>query len=153
MILVLCVMAGCAGKEKLPPDFEKPYQRSTYSFDQGLYPSDQDLFLRYRINPGDVLDVMFQIKSQKAEEFKINLYHEIQVKFPDLPNLSSTQKIMPTGKIALPYIGEVYVLDKTVNEATRMLKEKYSTTFVDPQVTVNVTNIDERIEQIRRDLE
>jgi polysaccharide export outer membrane protein len=152
MILgVLIFLWGC-GPKYLPEDFEKPYQRTTYSFDQGMYPSDEDLFLQYRIQPGDVLDVVFQIKAQKATEFRINLYHRIQVTFPDLPELNSEQKIMPTGEIILPYIGEVKVLDLTPEEATKLLEKKYERILLDPQVTVKVTNIDVRIEQIRDDL-
>lgn len=154
-MMFVCVIAfllsGC-GPKYLPEDFEKPYQRTTYSFDQGMYPSDQDLFLEYQINPGDVLDVMFQITAQKQETFKIDLYHEIEVVFPDLPELSSTQKIMPTGDIILPYIGQVKVLDLTLEETTKLLEEKYKYILLDPQLSVKVTNMDVRIEQIRRDL-
>jgi len=155
LVFVLCLVIflhGCGGEGKLPPDFEKPYHRTTYSFDQGTYPSDQDLFLAYTITPGDVLDVMFQIKAQKAEEFRIDLFHEIQVIFPDLPELSNIQKIMPTGNIVLPYIGEVYVLGLTLDETHALLEKKYSKILLDPQVVVKVTNMDARIEQIRRDL-
>ena len=150
-LMVLFILAGCAPKY-LPEDFEKKYERTTYSFDQGMYPSDQDLFLEYRIQPGDVLDVVFQIKAQKAETFKIDLYHRIQVTFPDLPELNSEQKIMPTGEIILPYVGEVKMLGLTPEQATKMLEKKYEYILLDPQVTVKVTNIDVRIEQIRNDL-
>lgn len=148
---ILLLLVGC-GPKYLPEDFERPYQRTTYSFDQGMYPSDEDLFLQYRIQPGDVLDVVFQIKAQQAQEFRINLYHRIQVTFPDLPELNSEQKIMPTGEIILPYIGEIKVLDLTPEEATKLLEKKYERILLDPQVTVKVTNIDVRIEQIRDDL-
>jgi polysaccharide biosynthesis/export protein len=158
-IIALCLffctaifLNGCAKKGELPPDFEKPYERTTYSFDQGTYPSDQDLFLTYKITPGDVLDVMFQIQAQKAEEFKIDLYHEMQIVFPDLPDLTHTQKIMPTGDIVLPYIGQVHVLGLTLNEVHTLLEEKYEKILLDPQLSVTVTNMDARIEQIRKDL-
>ncbi len=153
--LIVCmtiIFNGCSKEGKLPPDYEKPYERTTYSFDQGTYPSDQDLFLTYRISPGDVLDVMFQIQAQKAEEFRIDLYHEIHVVFPDLPNLTITQKIMPTGDIVLPYIGQVHVLGLTLNETHALLEEKYQKILLDPQLSVTVTNMDARIEQIRDDL-
>lgn len=148
MILFCC---SCSN-HSLPKNYEKPYQQTTYSFDQGTYPSDQNLFLRYRITPGDVLDVMFQINAQQAEEFKIDLYHEIKVVFPEVPELSNTQKIMPTGKIVLPYINEVYVLGKTITEVHDLLEKKYSKILLDPQLSVTVTNMDARIEQIRNDL-
>lgn len=144
-------LTGCSQK-KLPDDYERPFHRTTYSFDQGLYPSNQDLFLEYRIVPGDVLDVMFQIQAQKQKEFKINLYHIIDIKFPDLPELSVSQKIMPTGEIILPYIGAVKILGKTLKETTKLLEEKYSKILLDPEVFVSVINMDARIERIRKDL-
>lgn len=155
LFFILCLVIllnGCSTTGNLPPDFEKPYHRTTYSFDQGTYPSDQDLFLVYTITPGDVLDVMFQINAQKAEEFRIDLYHEIDVVFPDLPTLSNTQKIMPTGNIVMPYVGEVYVLGLTLDEVHALLAKKYAKILLDPQLVVKVTNMDARIEQIRKDL-
>ncbi|MBU3950554.1 MAG: polysaccharide biosynthesis/export family protein [Proteobacteria bacterium] len=151
VLVVTFFLSGC-GPKYIAEDFEKPYQRTTYSFDQGMYPSDQDLFLQYRITPGDVLDVMFQITAQQQESFEIDLYHEIEVVFPDLPQLTSTQKIMPTGDIILPYIGQVKVLGLTLEQTTKLLEEKYKYILLDPQLSVKVTNMDVRIEQIRRDL-
>jgi polysaccharide export outer membrane protein len=152
IVLLAIFLNGCAKEGELPPDFEKPYHRTTYSFDQGTYPSDQDLFLTYRISPGDVLDVMFQIQAQKAEEFRIDLYHEIHVVFPDLPDLTLTQKIMPTGDIVLPYVGQVHVLGLTLDETHDLLEKKFEKILLDPQLSVTVTNMDARIEQIRKDL-
>ncbi len=59
---------------------------------------------------------------------------------------------MPTGDIVLPYIGQVHVLGLTLNETHALLEEKYKKILLDPQLSVTVTNMDARIEQIRRDL-
>lgn len=152
MILVMMAVIGCAPEAKIPQDYEIPLERNTFSFDQGMYPSDLDLFLEYRIQPGDILDVLFQIQAQLQDTFTINLYHILEIKFPDLPEMTVNQKILPTGNIVLPYIGEFHVLGMTLDEATEALEKAYEGILLDPEIFVRVVNIDVRIEQLRRDL-
>ena len=149
---LLVFLASCGPETRIPEDYEVPLERKTFSFDQGMYPSDMDLFLEYRIQPGDVLDVLFQIQAQLQDRFTINLYHIIEVKFPDLPEMTVVQKILPTGNIVLPYIGEYRVLGLTLEEAKAGLNKAYESILLEPDIFVRVTNIDVRIEQLRRDL-
>lgn len=153
LIMIVFVLGafGCSSKT-IPDDSEVPVGRTTFSFDQGTYPSDLDLFAKYLINPGDVLDVLFQIKRQKAEKFPITLYHTVSLRFVNVPELNVTQEVMPTGKIVLPYIGEISVLGKTASELTKELKEAYSSVLREPELYVTIPNFNVRIDQIREDL-
>lgn len=143
---------GCSKNAKLPADCELPIKRTTFSFDQGTYPSDLDLFLEYRISSGDVLDVLYQISRTKKKEFPITLYHTVSVKFVDAPHLNETQEVLPDGTIVLPYIGQIPVLDKTIPELTRELKDRYGKILRDPELYVTVPDFDARIKQLRHDL-
>ncbi len=154
LLLAGGIVLGATGCKtgNISPESEVPFARTTFSFDQGIYPSDLDLFPKYTISPGDVLDVLFQIQRNQVERFPITLYHTISVKFVDLPNLNEVQDVLPDGTIMLPYLGAVYVLDKTATELTDELKEKYSGVLRDPELYVTILNFNARIEQLRRDL-
>ena len=145
-------LSGCSNHARLPADCELPIKRTTFSFDQGTYPSDLDLFLEYRISPGDVLDVFYQINRMKKKDFPITLYHTVSVKFVDVPNLNETQEVLPDGTIVLPYLGQVPVVGKTIAELTRELKERYSKILRDPELYVTIPDFDARIKQLRADL-
>lgn len=152
-LAVLGVLCGCRSHQpSIAPDCEVPLTSTTFSFDQGTYPSELDLFNKYRIAPGDILDVIFQIRRQKVKHFPITLYHTINVKFVDMPQLNETQEVLPNGTIVLPYLGEVYVLGKTPKELRQELIRMYSKELRNPELYVTVQNFNARIDQLRADL-
>jgi len=148
---IFIVGQGCSSRS-VPADSEIPLNRNTFSFDQGTYPSDLDLFSKYQISPGDVLDVLFQIRRKKVDRFPITLYHTVSVKFVDLPKLNETQKVLPNGEIKLPYLGGVYVLEKTPEELRHELEDKYSDILKDPEIYVTIPDFAARVRQLRKDL-
>jgi len=152
LFVAVPILFSCSPTAKLPSDCEVPFEKTTFSFDQGTYPSDLNLFLEYRISPGDVLDVFYQIMRIKKEDLPIDLYHTIAVKFVDVPELNEEQEVLPDGTIVLPYVGQVPVVGKTIGELTEELKYKYSRVLRDPELYVTVPNFYARIEQLRHDL-
>ena len=152
LFVAVPIFFGCSQNAKLPADCEVPFGRTTFSFDQGTYPSDLNLFLEYRISPGDVLDVFYQIMRIKKENLKIDLYHTVAIKFVDVPELNEEQEVLPDGTIVLPYIGQVPVVGKTIGELTQELRNGYSRVLRDPELYVTIPNFYARIEQLRHDL-
>ena len=91
---------------------------TTFPFDQEESP--YDIFTEYLLAPGDVLDVLYQIKTwQEQDEFFLAVDHTVAVKFANLPELNEEQFVRPDGTISLPYIGQVYVVGKTVEQLVR----------------------------------
>ncbi|MCK5594543.1 polysaccharide biosynthesis/export family protein [bacterium] len=152
MVLLLVFIQGCSVSRPIQRDCEVSLGTTTFSFDQGAYPSDLGLFSKYLITPGDVLDVLYQIRRTKVDKFPITLYHTISVKFVDLPKLNETQEVLPNGTIILPYLGKVDVLEKTPSELRDELKKRYSSILQDPEIYVTVPGFNARIEQLRGDL-
>jgi polysaccharide export outer membrane protein len=148
LILSLFIFNSCGDKRCC----EKSYERTTFSFDQGTYPSDNDLFPEYRIIAGDVLDVFYQINKVLVEKYKITLFDSITVNFIDLPDLNVIQQVLPDGTITLPFIGQISVVDKTPLELEKEIKSKYKKYLKNPELYVLISNFDGRIEQLRKDL-
>ena len=154
LVPVLLFITGCATSSNLsniPADSEISMERTTYSFDQDKTP--YNLFPEYRILPGDVLDVLFQVQTWlKKNEFYLSVDHIIEVKFVHTPELNERQTIRPDGTITLPYLGEVYVIEKTVSQLTQELKDAYSKIVSDPELYVIVPEFRSAIKELKKDL-
>lgn len=154
LFILIIGLAGCYRKSvKYPPGVEAPLNRTTFSFDQGVYPSDLDLFSEYRLAPGDVLDVLFQIHSwEPSGEFKIGSGYTVSIKFLGAPELDQTQTVLPDGNIVLPYVGKYKIFDKTIEQVTSELKQVYSKILRHPEIYILVPEFQTRIKELKADL-
>ena len=153
LVLLVTLAAGCAtqGEMQLDVHEEHPLDLGTFSFDApGMR---YDIFDEYRIQPGDVLDVLFQIQTWlKKPNFKIKVDHTVAVKFISVPELNEEQRVRPDGNISLPYIGEYYVIDKTVKELQADLERRYATELQNPELYVVIPEFQEAIKELKKDL-
>ena len=74
----------------------------------------QDRYPRYRLIPGDVIDLMFEFT----------------------PEFNRTVTVQPDGFITLPSIGDIHVSGRTVTELTLLLESAYSNTLYEPKIAV-----------------
>lgn len=150
--LMSILLAGCpAGQPQLGREVEIP--GTTFSEDVGAYPAPGNLFPDYRLTPGDVLDVFYQIRTwEKKETFKISIDNTVSVKFIHAPELNETQNVKPDGTISLPYIGEIVVHGLTTAQLTDFLKEKYAGILQDPELYVTIPEFRSRIKDLKHDL-
>ncbi|NEX16271.1 MAG: sugar transporter [Halochromatium sp.] len=125
-------------------------ERASFSFDNN---ENFDRLPYYRIQPGDVLDVFFQIETwSKADSFKIAVDHTVKVNFIHTPELDTEQSITPDGKIVLPYLGAYSVIDKTPDEVADELTAAYQGVLRDPEIYVTVPSFQRSIEEFKQDL-
>ncbi len=145
---IIIAITGCA---TIPVGEEISIERTTFSFNQTEHPFE--IFPEYHVVPGDILDVLFQIRTWvRKETFKIAVDHTINVKFIHAPELNETQRVRPDGNITLPYIGDVYVVDKTVSELTQELKDKYSNILNIPEIYIEIPEFRSSIKELKADL-
>jgi polysaccharide export outer membrane protein len=152
-LLIVLMLGGCARKPVPLPGPEIEFDSSTFSFDQGTYPTELGLFSDYRLAPGDVLDVLFQFSTwQEKASFKLAVDHTITIHFVHIPELTQTLPVQPDGRISLPYVGETYVVGKTVAQLTQELREAYGKELVDPELYVTVDEFQASIKELKKDL-
>ena len=147
------VLAGCYHEsyKEMGVGVEVPMGMESFSSSQAEKPFDR--FPYYRIVPGDILDVLYQIRSwEKRSSFRLEVDHTITVKFPQVPTLTETQKIRPDGKISLPYIDDVLVMGKTTAELKAELMETYASIFQAPEILILVPEFRARVEDFKKDL-
>jgi polysaccharide export outer membrane protein len=125
--------------------------RTTLSVGQIEHP--YDLFPKYQIKPGDILDVLYQMRTwEKKDKFVIAIDQTIAVKFVHVPELNEEQIIRPDGNITLPYLGEVSPVGMTVTEFTNKLKNDYAKIFKEPEIYVTVPEFQRNIKELKADL-
>ena len=146
--------SGCAhtnNNRKLKVGEEVTVARTSFSFDQEKAP--YDLFEMYRGQAGDVLDVLFQIRTWvEKEDFRLAVDHTVEVRFVHAPDLNQNQMVRPDGTISLPYIGVIKVVGKSVNELTAELKEKYTPILNDPDLFILIPEFRSSIKELKADL-
>ncbi len=153
--LVCCIvfLSSCIGGKTNIAIQTMRVETSPFPTTGKTYPTPLGLFPDYHISPGDVLDILFQIRTwRKDESFKLEIDHTISVKFVYSPELNETQRIRPDGNVSLPYIGNVFVLDKTPAELTVELTEKYKEYLRDPLIYITVPEFRSRIKELKKDL-
>jgi polysaccharide export outer membrane protein len=151
LCLMLCLVSACATRSTLSPGEEVSMDTTTFSFDEGQTP--HDVLPAYRLAPGDVLDILYIIRTWiKKEDFRLKVEHTITVKFIHAPELDTSQKVRPDGNITLAYIGDVYVIDKTVDDLIEELKNKYRPILQIPELLVTVPEFRAGIKELKTDL-
>ena len=73
-----------------------------------------------------------------AEEYKIQVGDQLDIKFFYNPELNEQIVVRPDGRISLQLVNEVNVAGLTPTQLTDELKKKYAKELADPEVTVIV---------------
>jgi len=142
--------AGCATDGALKTGEEIEIGRTTFSED---VTDEYMVFPEYRISPGDVLDVLYQVKSwEEQPEFKVAVDHIVSVRFIHYPQLNETQRVRPDGNISLAFLGSVRVIGMTVEELTAKLKEKYRDHLKETDLYVVLEEFRGAIKELKSDL-
>jgi len=150
-MILISLFAGCYRAGEIPVGTEIPLTRETFSFGQQEHP--YDLFTSYHIVPGDVLDLLFQMRTwTRRQEFKLSVGDTVVVKFVTAPELNETQRVRPDGNITMPYLGDVAVAGKTPAEVTSELKRGYGKILQVPNLHVTTPEFDSNIKELKADL-
>lgn len=150
LTIQLLYLAACTPRIDILEDEEVSVARRSFSFEGN---QSYDVLSRYRISAGDVLDVLYQIRTWiEKPDFQIATDHTVAVKFVYTPELNTEQLVRPNGMITLPYLGDIYVVGKSPKDLETQLKKAYSTTLRDPEIYVQVPDFLSAIQELKKDL-
>ena len=142
---------SCSTKSSIKPGQEMELSKTMFG-KQRAASGNTDIFPVYRIMPGDVLDLLFQIAVSSDRDFKLMPQDNIEIKFPDLPELNQEQQIRPDGKITLPYIGEVKAVGYMPKELEETLKGLYSAVLNNPELYIVVKEYGATIHELKESI-
>lgn len=105
----------------------------------------------YRLGPGDVLEIIYQLKAVKRDEpYRINIMDDLEITFYYTPQMNRKETVRVDGKINLIMIGEVDVYGKTTVDVGNEITKRYSKFLKDPIVEVSVVKSNWAIEELKR---
>jgi polysaccharide export outer membrane protein len=111
----------------------------------------QEGLQRYRLAPGDQIEVMYHISlAPQAEEYSLGVNDEINVEFYYHPQLNRTLVIRPDGKITMPIKGDFRAAGVKPPELAKVISEAYTDILQDPLVTVNVNKFSSHITELQK---
>ena len=88
--------------------------------ESGSEPGLRDRYPRYKLRPGDVFDVAFELS----------------------PEFNQTVSVQPDGYITLRGIGDVHVAEQTVPQLTATLRTAYENILHDPLISVTLKDFE-----------
>ncbi len=91
-------------------------------------------FAEYILQPGDILDILYQLRTKEMPSYRLDIHDQIELRFPSLPKHNQQQIIRADGMITLPWIGDLHVLGATPTEATQKIRKAYANILQDPDV-------------------
>lgn len=153
MLAIVLTATGCAthGIEGMKTGEETPFKIDTFSFDRHEAP--YDVLPEYRISAGDILDVLFQIRTwEKKSDFVLSIDNVIAIKFVHAPELNSEEKVRPDGTITLPYIGKISVIGRNLDQLTKQLRDYYDTILQNSELLVTMVEYRSAIKELKADL-
>ncbi|MDI9569223.1 MAG: polysaccharide biosynthesis/export family protein [Pseudomonadota bacterium] len=111
----------------------------------------QEGLQRYRLAPGDQIEVMYHISlAPQAEDYDLGVNDEINVEFYYHPQLNRTLVIRPDGKVTLPIKGDFRAAGMKPPALARVIAQAYGDILQDPLVTVNVNKFSSHIAELQK---
>lgn len=169
VLLAAAVLAGCsAGKDGAPaPAAEPTLQIRPAKEGGGAPPGAERAFLQpsgtvqeipeahtvyrdYRLRPGDFLEVIYHVRHQRADAYRIKIQDVITVRFPFHPELNQTEQVQSDGALHLEIVGSIPVFDRTIGDVREELVRRYSRYLRDPELTVSFKQSNVKIAELKQ---
>ncbi len=136
------VIAGCSS-QTITPSPEMPVAEPVWQpLEQ--FPGE------YILRPGDVLDVIYQVRAKEVSEYHLDIQDVVELRFVSMPEHNQEQIIRADGLVTLPWIGDVRVLGLTPEEATRTIRRAYKGILRDPEVYLIVKESGASLNEFKR---
>lgn len=145
----VCVLAASCSEPAKGP---KPLPQEFIQKDTSPQETPEAHVMRrdYRLVEGDTLEIIYHIKHQPNEDYKIKIEDVIVLRCPFNPTLNQTEQVQSDGTLHLDLIGSVNVLDRTIDEVHQMLVQKYSKFVKNPEITISFKQSNVKIEELKK---
>ncbi len=161
--LVWMATPGCESQPKKPQPRGLEKELFQPSNPTTAIPPKQVELPDYRMNVGDMLEIIFHVNTLTPEEYRFHTEDVVTIRFPYHPNYDQTATIQADGRIRLLLIGQVDMFEpgtvtkatgervgKTAGNLEKELYERYSKYFKDADVTISFVAANKKIEELKR---
>jgi polysaccharide export outer membrane protein len=163
-VILLIALNGCnttvpTGEVKRTPDGELVRLKQTEDLPeaekanlrQNLIREAKDGLTRYRLSPGDSLEVMYHLSLvSETQAYRIGVNDELNLDFFYQPQINRTVVVRPDGKITVPIKGDFSAAGLKPEELASHLAKAFSDILNKPIVTVSVNKYSSKITELQK---
>jgi len=144
---VLLALSGCdkkpAVQPTLPPEFYQPVKTVQE------VPVAHIVRRDYRLREGDQLEIIYHVRHQKTNSYRIQLQDVIDIRFPFHAQLNQTSQVQSDGTLQLDLIGAIKVFDRTIEDVQDDLIRRYAKYIKNPVLTVSFKQSNVKIAELK----
>lgn len=153
ILVALLAMPACSRTGQRIPDvatFEPPELYQPFVGGTGL---PEQLMNRppYRLAPGDVLEIIYQVKNVPSEKpYELKIEDIIQVAFPYQNQFNQRVTVQGDGSIRCLLVGPMRAAGRTASDLEEQLRHAYARYIRDPELTVVVEAANVKIVELKK---
>jgi len=118
---------------------------------QNLIREAKDGLTRYRLSPGDTLEVMYHLSLvSETQAYRIGVNDELNIDFFYQPQINRTVVVRPDGKITVPIKGDFPAAGLKPEDLASSLAKAFSDILNKPVVTVAVNKYSSKITELQK---
>jgi len=104
---------------------------------------------QYRMREGDSLEVIYHVRRQMNEVYKIKVQDIIIIRFPYQRSLDQVEQVHSDGRLHLDLVGPVKAYGRTIDELSADLKQRYAAFLKNPTMTVSFKESNVKIRELK----
>jgi len=152
-IATIAALGGCSRTDQKIPDAAPTEPSELYQPFVGGTGLPEQLLDRppYRLQPGDVLEIIYQVKNIVSDKpYELKIEDIVNVEFPYQDQLDQERTVQADGSIRLKLIGQIRAAGRTATELEEQLRQGYARYIREPEVTVAVKAANVKIVELKK---
>lgn len=152
-IATIAALGGCSRTDHKIPDAAPAEPPELYQPFVGGTGLPEQLLDRppYRLQPGDVLEIIYQVKNIVSDKpYELKIEDIVNVEFPYQEQLDQERTVQADGSIRLKLIGQIRAAGRTATELEEQLRQAYARYIREPEVTVAVKAANVKIVELKK---
>ncbi len=152
-IAALLAPAGCSRTGEWIPDAAPIQEQDLYQPFVGGTGLPEKLIdrPRYRLNPGDVLEIIYQVRNIVTDTpYELKIEDVIKIEFPYQDKFEQKLTVQGDGNIRCLLLGQVRAAGRTAGDLEEQLRRGYARYIRDPEMTVVVEAANVKISELKK---
>lgn len=144
---------GCSRTDHRIPDAAPPEPTTLYQPSPTQTALPEHLVERptYRLNVGDILEIIYQVKNvATGEPYQLKIEDIIKIRFPFQEKFDQELIVAGDGCIRCLLLGQVRAAGLTADQLEQQLRKGYARYLRDPELTVVVKAANVKIEELKK---
>jgi len=104
---------------------------------------------QYRMREGDSMEVIYHVRHQMNEIYKIKVQDVIIIRFPYQRSLDQVEQVHSDGRLHLDLVGPVKAYGRTIDEVHADIKQRYAAFLKNPTMTVSFKESNVKIRELK----